>query len=159
MGLDTSHDCWHGAYSAFQRWREQLARSAGIPLRLMEGFYGPPNASSMEWLAPRDGGPICGNIHGPVIHDWAAGIAEWLPVKWSTLKPDPLHILLNHSDCDGEISAADCGPIADRLEQLLPELAKLPDDNGHIGSWVEKTQKFIDGLRLAATEGEPVKFM
>lgn len=23
MGLDTSHDCWHGAYSAFTRWRQQ----------------------------------------------------------------------------------------------------------------------------------------
>lgn len=24
MGLDTTHDCWHGPYSAFMRWRCQL---------------------------------------------------------------------------------------------------------------------------------------
>jgi hypothetical protein len=29
MGLDTSHDCWHGAYSAFMRWRSELCRAAG----------------------------------------------------------------------------------------------------------------------------------
>ncbi len=25
MGLDTSHDCWHGPYSQFMRWRTWLA--------------------------------------------------------------------------------------------------------------------------------------
>ena len=40
MGLDTTHDCWHGAYSAFMRWRQEIARIAGLPpLDLMEGFY------------------------------------------------------------------------------------------------------------------------
>ena len=29
MGLDTTHDCWHGAYLAFSRWRDQLAEVAG----------------------------------------------------------------------------------------------------------------------------------
>ena len=29
MGLDTSHDCWHGAYSAFNRWRTALCEVAG----------------------------------------------------------------------------------------------------------------------------------
>ncbi len=29
MGLDVSHDCWHGAYSAFMRWRRKLAEVAG----------------------------------------------------------------------------------------------------------------------------------
>ena len=28
MGLDTSHDCWHGAYTAFHRWRAELMRIA-----------------------------------------------------------------------------------------------------------------------------------
>lgn len=28
MGLDTSHDCWRGAYSAFNRWRRALAEAA-----------------------------------------------------------------------------------------------------------------------------------
>lgn len=25
MGLDVSHDAWHGAYSAFTRWRHEIA--------------------------------------------------------------------------------------------------------------------------------------
>lgn len=39
MGLDTSHDCWHGPYTAFHRWRCWIAREAGLPpLELMDGF-------------------------------------------------------------------------------------------------------------------------
>jgi hypothetical protein len=38
MGLDISHGCWEGAYSAFMRWRQQIAEVAGIPLMLMDGF-------------------------------------------------------------------------------------------------------------------------
>lgn len=29
MGLDTTHDCWHGAYSSFNRWREKICQAAG----------------------------------------------------------------------------------------------------------------------------------
>ena len=29
MGLDTSHDCWHGTYSAFGRWRRKVCEVAG----------------------------------------------------------------------------------------------------------------------------------
>ena len=25
MGLDTTHGCWHGTYSAFNRWRNKIA--------------------------------------------------------------------------------------------------------------------------------------
>jgi len=31
MGLDTSHDAWHGAYSAFMRWRTEIARCIDVP--------------------------------------------------------------------------------------------------------------------------------
>ena len=30
MGLEVSHDAWRGAYSAFNRFRETLAKAAGI---------------------------------------------------------------------------------------------------------------------------------
>lgn len=29
MGLDTSHNCWHGAYSAYFRWRANLLTQTG----------------------------------------------------------------------------------------------------------------------------------
>lgn len=39
MGLDCSHNAWHGAYSAFMRWRIKLAEVAGLPpLEFMEGM-------------------------------------------------------------------------------------------------------------------------
>ena len=143
MGLDTTHDCWHGAYSAFGRWREGLAKAAGIPLQLMERYY-----VLDDWM------------HGPpdqAAIDWIERITPWLPIKWEALKPDVLHILLDHSDCDGWISTEHCAALADRLEELLP-LLPVEHDTGHIGSWQQKTQLFITGLRLAAARGENVEF-
>ena len=41
MGLDTSHDAWHGSYSTFNEWRNLIARAAGFPpLKEMVGFGG-----------------------------------------------------------------------------------------------------------------------
>jgi hypothetical protein len=41
MGLDTTHECWHGAYSSFNLWREKLCEAAGLGnLRDYEGFSG-----------------------------------------------------------------------------------------------------------------------
>ena len=30
MGLDTTHNCWHGPYSAFNWWRDEVARIADV---------------------------------------------------------------------------------------------------------------------------------
>ena len=122
MGLDTTHGCWHGAYSAFHRWRVEIARVAGINLDLMEGFT-------------RDG---------------QQGI------KWESLKPDVLHVLLNHSDCDGHINWRYTKKLADRLTELLPLLEG--DGGGHIGPYREKTQEFINGLFVAHEAHERVEF-
>jgi hypothetical protein len=140
MGLDTSHDCWHGAYSAFMRWRRELARVAGLPpLDLMEAFY------------------VAGDYMDPIkTEDAYQGIRQQLPIRWQALRPDVLHALLYHSDCDGELAAELCGPLADRLSELLPLLAG--DFGGHVGAIAVKTQQFIDGLRLAASLNEPVRF-
>jgi len=41
VGLDTTHDCWHGAYSAFSQWRKKLCEVAGYgDIREREGFGG-----------------------------------------------------------------------------------------------------------------------
>lgn len=143
MGLDTTHDCWHGAYSAFMRWRQKIAEVAGLPpLMLMDGFY-------------RDGALRSGNGGNTYAIEECE---QSLPIKWEALRPSPLHILLNHSDCDGSISANDCGPIADALEALLPKLEAEGNGGGHIGGYAEKTRTFIAGLRFAASRGEDVEF-
>lgn len=147
MGLDTSHGCWHGAYSAFMRWRQELCKVAGLPpLDLMEGFFekgsyrDPFREMAREFPAS------------------AAAYYDCLPIKWSSLRDDPyLYELLNHSDCEGELAAEVCGPLADRLAELLPLLSP-GDGGGHIGNWRDKTQTFIDGLRVAASAKEAVAF-
>lgn len=124
MGLDTTHDCWHGGYYSFMAWRKKLAEVAGWgDLEKYDGYYG-----DREYPAP---------------------------------ETDALTVLMNHSDCDGEIAAEWCGPLADRLAELLP---LLPEEDagvsGHLArrGWRGTTQKFIDGLRAAAAAGEPVEF-
>ena len=149
MGLDTSHDAWHGAYSAFKRWREKLAEVAGLPpLMMMEGFW-------VAGEAPYD--PATLIFHDPSGKEAVQRFHSGLPIKWDCLKPDPLHKLLFHSDCDGEIAAEDCGPIADSLEKLLPLLPN-GGGGGHIDNWRGKTEQFIKGLREAAAENESLDF-
>lgn len=153
MGLDTTHDAWHGGYMAFNEWRRTLADAAGIPLDLMEGFYEPPEETSMMWAAPREGGPMCGSHYGPSLHSWITKAIRYVPISWEIIKPDPLVVLLDHSDCEGDIPAEYCAPLADRLEELLPN---IPD--GGVWNWPGLTRRFIDGLRRAAVAGEAVEF-
>ena len=148
MGLDCSHGAWSGAYSAFMRWRRKLAQVAGLPpLDLMEGFYVPLGGDGMPATL----------YHGFNTEPWMADLDRLLPIRWACLKPSPLHELLYHSDCDGEIAAEHCGAIADALEELIPFLPD-EDDGGHIGNWREKTRTFVNGLRDAAAAGEALSF-
>lgn len=143
MGLDTSHGCWHGAYSAFTRWRNQIAVTAGYGLM-------PPTPEEIAAGAML-------SARYPMI-EWSGIVEQNFAGEWDRTPPDPLIVLFAHSDCDGVIHPQQAGPLADRLEELLPELAKLDDAPGHVGNWVAKTQTFIDGLRLAEKLGEDVDF-
>lgn len=140
MGLDTTHGCWRGAYSAFSRWREQIAQVAGYkmmdptPEEQAQGFFKP--YPMIEWS-----GVTGANLQG----------------EWSRTPPDPLIVLIAHSDCDGVIHPEQAGPLADRLTELLPLLPE-GSGGGHIGDWREKTQAFIDGLRDAVDAREDVEF-
>jgi hypothetical protein len=139
------------------RWRRKLAEVAGLPpLDLMEGFYsrhGERSGPGTLYYGPDTGKPA----YGPGSRPYLADIESALPIKWECLKPSPLHTLLYHSDCEGEIAADDCGPIADALEALIP---LLPDEEagGHIGNWREKTLQFVRGLRAAHAAGKPLDF-
>jgi hypothetical protein len=138
VGLDVSHDTWHGAYSAFSRWRNGIAEAAGFDLTPREEMHGQLGYWRDEWETIPD-------------------LSDKLMGKWDTPPDDPLLVLLIHSDCDGVIPAAVVPFLADRLEALLP---KLTDEEvgGHIGNMRTKTQTFIDGLRAAAEAREDVEF-
>lgn len=141
MGLDTSHDCWHGAYSAFNRWRDKLAEVAGFEIG----------------RSANDERPL-------VLIDWGRITMDNIAGEWAEMPcrpdgaPDPLILLIAHSDCDGRLPSRFCTPLADRLAEILPLLPK-ESGGGHIGEWSAKTQQFIDGLRRAATAGEDVDFL
>lgn len=120
MGLDTSHDCWHGPYSQFMRWR--------------------------QWL------------HLYITGDHKGATQEALEAAWENGtyadQSVPINVLMAHSDCDGEIPAAVCGPLADALEALLP---KMPE-SGIYDHMRPATVRFIAGLRKASAAGEAVDF-
>lgn len=147
MGLYVSHDCWRGSYSKFMLWRRNLCVVAGLPpLDLMQGFCLAEETLDY-WLTGSDSS----------VPKW---IKEALPIRWDCLKPDSLYILLSHSDCDGEIEAADAGPLADSLQKLLDEVeAKgLPSGVAWPEYFVPWTMRFIAGLRKAYAAGESVEF-
>lgn len=133
MGLDTTHDCWHGAYSAFSRWRNMLAEAAGYA------------------LAKIDDGPV-----EDYLIDWGHISQSNLEGEWDQTPADPLLVLLAHSDCDGWINPEQAGPLADRLDELA---LLLPEEGaGHLYRPREQTQRFARGLRDAVAAGERVEF-
>ena len=136
MGLDTSHDCWHGAYSAFGLWRKTIAKAAGYAVWGVKTEYG---------------------FDATVMIDWGHITPANLMGEWNNTPSDPLIVLIAHSDCEGVIHPTQAILLADRLSDLLPLLpsGEVP---GHIGDYKTKTQKFIDGLRLAVEKGEDVRF-
>lgn len=169
MGLDTSHDCWHGPYSMFMTWRRYLAKVAGLPpLDLMEGFYSPERSTQalefdiINWskLDTKNG----------VFSDF---VRECLPISWDVIKIDPaLRELLSHSDCDGEISWEICEQLATVLEALAEKMdpasikGRKMDGNtvvsyeprGTYDGFRNATLRFAAGCRRAFAAKENVNF-
>lgn len=72
-------------------------------------------------------------------------------VSWATVD-SPLKALLDHSDCDGEMSPEDCRQVAPYLRKVIHEV--WPGDcydreNGLL---------LVDGMEKAAAEGVPLDF-
>lgn len=133
MGLDCSHDAFHGAYSAFNRLRQAVTASLGP-----DGSWPPHENKTLDpdkFFIPDE-----------------YTQSEW-PGLWE---------FLTHSDCDGEISPEMCVKVADDLEKVLPKVEALGwESHGHIaarGGFVEVLRKFIAGCRAAAAEGVPLDF-
>jgi hypothetical protein len=144
MGLDVSHDCWHGAYSAFHRFRMELAKAAGIPLPLMEGYQA-REGHNFEYVT------------NPALKYWLDLVLHYLPIKWDHFRDDPLTILLDHSDGDGWIDRRDEIPLAKRLEELAPLLDSV-ESGGHLGNVGHAARTFAAGLRRAHEAKQRVEF-
>jgi hypothetical protein len=146
MGLDTSHDAFHGAYSAFNRLRQEVASAIG-------GSYPP------HYLRAYDG-KIAEGKNGSLIVDYTLDPERFYTPDEVTQESHPgLWEFLTHSDCDGAIAPDMCAKVADDLEPLLD---KMPEGGaGHIGArggFREVLRKFIAGCRAAHAEGVPLDF-
>lgn len=64
---------------------------------------------------------------------------------------DPIVPLLNHSDCDGELSPDDCGRVSPRLRELIAAWA--PDDYDRV-----QGEKLATMMAECAEAGEPLIF-
>jgi hypothetical protein len=148
MGLDVSHDAWHGAYSAFSRWRHLLAEAAGYEV-----------AEIVEETISVPGRPDYKSTRPLVLIDWGHVKPENFQGEWAEADEpsDALLYLIVHSDCDGYLTPRHAGLVADRLQELLPS---LPDEvvPGHIGDLRAKTAAFIKGCREAAATGARLEF-
>lgn len=163
MGLDVSHDCYHGGYSTFMCFRNEIAKVVGIPLELMEGFcsvdyhcafsYVEKVLEEYAYAEANPNEPLRYNFRelylAQFIHD---KVIAYLPIKWGLLKKDPIIHLLNHSDCDGYLNVNCLIPLAERLEEIAPSLPTEPRD------YKQKALTFAEGLRLAHSKKERVEF-
>lgn len=139
MGLDTSHNAWHGAYGSFARWRNELARAAGYGLAKQPLSEDYPGVTTEQ----------------PDL-DWDSFAPENYQGEWARTPDDPLIVLLAHSDCDGVIHPEQGRALADRLEELLPSITA--DAFHSPGNHRQRAEQFILGLRTAAAANEDVDF-
>lgn len=141
-------EVWHGAYSAFMRFRVYIARMAGICLDAMWGYN--------EYKNFGNSGPImCPfRLYHTEPHGWSMKYDHLVlddsyePIQFPPKEEEPLVVLLDHSDCGGTIEWEDCKRLGDRLTQLYNRM-KDDDLGGHIGNVKEKTKVFIDGCYKA----------
>lgn len=135
MGLDTSHNCWHGSYSGFSRFRDAVAEAAKTHYDYTPNYEGHPMRAFLGWWD----------------NDWHGTKDD----PSSHFYGDILDVFFIHSDCDGFIFPQQAEALADRLAPLVDHLS----DEGDKGYTMrDRLRQFIDGLRKAADEYEIVDF-
>ncbi len=114
-------EVWHGAYSAFHQYREEIKKILNRPGELEEFVR--------LWLKENS------NVDPGIVLD----------------------TFFAHSDYDGEWDVEECKQVLFILQFVFEKLPKWKQ-NGHIGIWKDKTQVFIDGLKVAIKEEKKATF-
>lgn len=70
MGLDTTHNCWHGAYSAYMRWRVNLLQQTGKFVLTLERF---------QYIGPQEEWPLYAPLAYLMKHSDCDGT---IPLEW-----------------------------------------------------------------------------
>jgi hypothetical protein len=151
MGLDTSHECWHGAYSSFGRWRGWIAEQLG-----WEFDTGPDgNERDYLYVIPIERIPTRRNNVLPIFAGLMDIMYDGNPYMGDWYEPpeDIIDVLMVHSDCDGRIPARFCRPLAERLSLIVQDAELSIGDD-----WRPRTNQFIEGLIRAANRNEDVLF-
>lgn len=131
MGIDITYGAFSGAYSAFNRFRQAVARAIG-------GSYPPHDDRSLEdgrWY-------------------WLDGGCTWE-------KNPGLGLFFTTDDSDVDIPPADAIQIADEMEAILPALDQMGMGVGHIereGGYGAIARRYIAGCREAAADGEHLRY-
>lgn len=71
-------------------------------------------------------------------------------ISWTTIS-SPLVPLLNHSDCDGELTPQECRQVAPRLREVVAEIWTTGYDR-------DTGLALADGMDAAAAAEEPLEF-
>lgn len=151
MGLDTTHNCWHGSYGGFKEFRELVGRAAGLPYRVItdpddydKGGY----TVDIDWDLYTDE-----NLHGR----WRKKKPVWQQKGdiYGTPRQDDVLYLIVHSDCDGQLRRGYLSALRDRLIELEPEYDRLAAGNVYAR---DDLRCFISGLEAAIEAGEHVSF-
>lgn len=126
MGLGFSHCDAQWAYSGFMRFRTKLAAEAGIALLCMQGFAG---SNPIR---------INGDHHSQPV------------ISWDKVNDD-IKPLLDHSDCDGELTVEECKKVAPRLRELVANWSDNDRDKVN-------ALELVEGMETATRENEPLEF-
>lgn len=143
MGLDTTHDCWHGAYSAFHRFRQNLAAAIGIKLEEMEWFGG-----EKPFPSKQDEPLVILLKHYDDRGDIA--VEDLLPLAD---RLDQVAAIIEAGTPPDDMTGFSMTMAGDKI------IAER--HGGHLmrnGGTVGAARTFAKGCRLAAERGEPVRF-
>jgi hypothetical protein len=118
------------AYRGFSGFRRKLAANEGINLDHVWGF------------APHEEG--------------TAAYVLWCQtaIRWDFLTT-PLKLLLSHSDCDGEMTPAECATVVGRLAEILDYWeAKEPDP----AFYLEQGRRLVAQMKWSVRTGRKLLF-
>lgn len=124
MGLDIGD--YSASYSSFNRLRAQIAEAEGFDLYQMLGYCKHSGHSH-----PYD---VCPEAY-----------RSWDEVS------SPLVPLLNHSDCDGALTADECRAMLPRLTEVVAGLAI-------VGRSRTQADALVDDIRWSAETGRTLTF-
>ena len=148
MGLTISHGAWDGGYASFMVWRQEIASLEGIPLMMMEGYYG---FGVVDYNRLIKGALSESGFSSYLADVFQRDYLDHLPLKWSNFRRNALHKLLYHSDCGGTLNWRGLKGIYMRLEYLM-EKREMSD------FCKQKTRQFIEGAKKAYEAQESLRF-